>query len=259
MVAREALRQRQRGLTLVELVVTILVMGILALGVTSFITFGTQIYVEGQAWQQQLGNVRYAAQRLSREVRDALPGSLDVTQSCLSFRPILTAERYLSAPLPGNGNADRMLAYAPSCCTSSDCDACEDQTLALMDNYQPVLRSINSHQCQGSDCERVRFTLDAALPSGPFSTAQRYYLVGDAVQWCVDDQGDLRRNGVLMGEGLTNNTLGCDLSTLDDPDCPFVELPPSLSRNNLVRMQWWVAAGGQDQRFVQEVQLENVP
>ncbi|MBY5922499.1 PilW family protein [Ferrimonas balearica] len=254
-----ALARRQAGLTLVELVITILVMGILALMVTGFITFGTRIYVESQAWQQELGNVRYAAQRFSREVRDALPGSLEVTEHCLTFRPILTGERYLAAPLPGAGNAARMLAYAPSCCTSSNCDACEGQTLALMDNYQPVLREITDNRCQGADCARVRFSLDADLPSGPFSTAQRYYLVGAPIQWCLDGNGDLRRNGVLMGEGVVNNPLNCDLADRDDPDCPFMELPPSLSRNNLVLLQWWVEAGQQRQRFVQEVQLENVP
>ncbi len=249
----------QCGFTLVEMVVTLIVMGILALGVTSFLTFGTRIYVESQAWQQELGNVRYAAQRLSREVRDALPGSLDVTERCLTFRPILTAERYLSAPLPGAGNAARMLAYSPACCTQSQCDACEGQTLALMNNYQPELRRITDHQCQGSGCGRVRFTLASDLPSGPFSAAQRYYLVGDPIQWCLDSNGDLRRDGVLMGEGVVNDPLSCDLADRDDPDCPFIELPPSLSRNNLVRLQWWVEAGQQRQRFVQEVQLENVP
>ncbi|MBW3165828.1 PilW family protein [Ferrimonas balearica] len=254
---RRCAAPRQTGLTLIELVVTMLVMGILALGVTGFLTFGTRIYVDSQAWQKELGNVRYAAQRLSREVRDALPGSVVVTQNSLTFRPILTAERYLAAPVPGAGNA--ILAYAPACCTASSCAPCEGQTLALMDNYQPVLREIVSQTCQGSDCERVRLTLDSALTTGPFSAAQRYYLVGDEVQWRLDGNGDLRRNGVLMGEGITNATTGCDLSDLNDPDCPFIEVPPSLSRNNLVRLQWWVNAGDQNQRFVQEVQLENVP
>jgi prepilin-type N-terminal cleavage/methylation domain-containing protein len=43
---------RQRGFTLVELVVTIIVMGILALTVTGFVTFGTRIYLDSQDWQQ---------------------------------------------------------------------------------------------------------------------------------------------------------------------------------------------------------------
>ncbi|MBY5993127.1 prepilin-type N-terminal cleavage/methylation domain-containing protein [Ferrimonas balearica] len=249
----------QRGLTLVELVVTLLVMGILALGVTGFITFGTRIYVESQAWQQELGKVRYGAQRLSRELRDAVPGSVSVTTDCIDFLPILASERYLSAPAPGNGNLDKVVAYAPGCCTDSDCDACEGQPLVLLDNYTPVSRTIDDHQCQGSNCERVRFTLDSDLPTGPFSAARRFFVAGDPVRWCVTAGGDLERNGVLMGEGIQNDWLNCDLANLDDPDCPFMELPPSLARNNIVRLQWWVETASQPQRFVQEVQLENVP
>ncbi len=256
--------RRQAGLTLVELVITLVVMGVLALGVTGFLTFGTRIYVESQAWQQTLGQVRYAAQRLSRELQDAVPGSLVITQDCLTLSPIRAAERYLAAPEPGAGSWDRVLAYPPACCSGSDCAACEGQTLVLLDNYTPVARTITDAHCLGDGCERVRFTLAKALPAGPFSSARRYFIAGAPVQWCVTPEGDLTRNGVLMGEGIRNDTGRCDLASRTDPHCPFLELPPSLARNNIVRLQWWLGPGergkgDQAQRFVQEVQLENVP
>ena len=65
-----------RGVTLVELVVTILIMGILAGGTTAYITSSTQSYVDTATRNQLSGIARLTTMRLERELGNAVPNSV---------------------------------------------------------------------------------------------------------------------------------------------------------------------------------------
>ena len=56
-----------RGVTLVEMVTVILILGILVVGVSSFIIFGTRIFVESSSVDQVLSQSRFAVERMTRE------------------------------------------------------------------------------------------------------------------------------------------------------------------------------------------------
>ncbi|WP_277994451.1 PilW family protein [Aeromonas encheleia] len=98
-------RRLARGFTLVELVMVILLLGIMATFSSQFIGIGTQIYGDASSREQLMSDARFALERLNRELRDAVPGSVRVEDSlgnvveqgnCLRFWPIATASRYLS-------------------------------------------------------------------------------------------------------------------------------------------------------------------
>ena len=95
---------RARGFTLVELVMVILLLGVMATFSSQFIGIGTQIYGDASRREQLMSDARFAMERLNREVRDAVPGSVRVEDegggaqeqgACLRFWPIATAGRYL--------------------------------------------------------------------------------------------------------------------------------------------------------------------
>lgn len=278
------MQRLQRGFSLIELVVTMIILGVLALGVTGFITFGTQIYVDGQSWQQELGNVRYAAHRLTLELRQAIPGTLvsdsNNDNSVIEFVPIAYSERYLEAPklsTPTTNNEKVLLAYKPGCADTAT--ACKGLRLYLVEGYDAQSFVIDQVQCTGDLCD---ITLETVVPPGAYSIGQRYFIADRKVRWQLDGgtrcsaqipiegrnlcrQQDTYTAGgvsvgdeILMGEGVVNT--GCSLSAKANLDqCPFFEQPVSLNRNNVVRLQWWVENAGLQQQFVQEVQLENVP
>jgi MSHA biogenesis protein MshO len=89
----------QRGFTLVELVAVIVLLGVIGAATTQFIISGVGIYQDASRRDglSQMG--RFAVERVSREVRNALPGSIRVNISagtqCLEFMPIKGASSYL--------------------------------------------------------------------------------------------------------------------------------------------------------------------
>lgn len=256
---------RVRGFTLMELLITMLLLSIVSIGVSSFVTYATRIYADSQAWSESISQYRYGLQRLSRELRDALPGSVSVgadgTSQCVNFRPIVDSGHFIEAPV--HNNARQISAFALPCCTGSNCNACDmGQGLAILDGYSvpAILPKVTASSCSSGVCT---LTLDQDLIQGDFSVGKRFFVAGNSVSYCLSNTGNLSRtaNGAtsLMGEGFGNNLGGCDLSDRDNEQCPFTLLPPSLARNNVVKLQFWLTEAGQSQRFAQEVQVENVP
>ncbi|WP_028107797.1 PulJ/GspJ family protein [Ferrimonas futtsuensis] len=117
---------RVRGFTLMELLITMLLLSIVSIGVSSFVTYATRIYADSQAWSESISQYRYGLQRLSRELRDALPGSVAVgasgTSQCVTFRPIIDSGHFIEAPV--HSNARQVSIFALPCCTATHCNAC---------------------------------------------------------------------------------------------------------------------------------------
>ncbi|MDX1593510.1 MAG: prepilin-type N-terminal cleavage/methylation domain-containing protein [Gammaproteobacteria bacterium] len=67
---------RCRGFTLIESVMTILLLGILALATIPFLRMATDAYLDAQSYADLTARGRLALERLAREVRQALPNSI---------------------------------------------------------------------------------------------------------------------------------------------------------------------------------------
>lgn len=89
-------RIKQQGFTLIELISVIVILGVLATATTQYIVFGTKIYVQSNERQQVLTQSRFLIERMTREIRGAVPNSVrvDGTGACLEFVPIKTSGAY---------------------------------------------------------------------------------------------------------------------------------------------------------------------
>lgn len=112
------LRPRQRGFTLIELIVVIIITAIVAGMVTVFIRAPVQGYLDVNARAELADAADMASRRIARDVRLALPNSVRVTSngsdSYLELLLTKTGGRYLSeddnlSVIPGN-----VLAFDPS-------------------------------------------------------------------------------------------------------------------------------------------------
>lgn len=90
--------RRAQGFTLIEMVLSIVIIGLLGTAAAMAISFGTRAAVETQTRVDTLSNLRMATERMAREIRlmqrdPAAPANFDIvtrTATTLSFRRLDT-------------------------------------------------------------------------------------------------------------------------------------------------------------------------
>ncbi|WP_088329522.1 type II secretion system protein [Lacimicrobium sp. SS2-24] len=262
----------RRGFTLIELVTVIVILSIVSVGIFSFVGVGTRIYVDVTERDQILSEARFVIERLNRELRNAVPNSIRISDNyrCIEFAPIAWSSFYED------------VAVAPQ--TASD-----EITVADLSGYQ---RQINDrviiyplqpdHIYLGSDSHNVApdanpvsgnvLRLTSAHQFAADSPAQRLYIGRTPVSYCLLANNRLTRHtgyayrdvqsesptnagigrGVLMAQYVINDPL-------DANDRPFRLESATLNRNALVQLQLRFELNEELVVFNNEVHLPNVP
>lgn len=88
----------QRGFTLIEMVISIILLAVVGLFLGSVIRQGLSIYVDSSAREALIQQGRFVTERLSRELREAVPNSVLVANGCIEFLPITNSAIYSSLP-----------------------------------------------------------------------------------------------------------------------------------------------------------------
>lgn len=241
-------RQRfQAGFTLIELVAVIVLLGIISVGVSGYIRSSVEAYKEVTRRDTitQLG--RFAVERISREVKAALPGSVRIGSSggaeCLEFVPALASSVYVDAPFPPDGSATfEVVDFAQA--SDPAISRVAIYTLSNTDVYtQPSGGSFVAELNASNGISTVvtnglrTITLDTAntFPQ-PSSVAKRIYFIDEPVSFCLSG-GSLTR---YSGYGYTSSQ----------------NEPPSGGQSSLLAERLNIA-GGQAFTYQQTVQIPN--
>lgn len=91
----------QKGFTLVELVSVVVLLGIIGIGLVNFIASSAEAYREVTRRDEIAQIGRFAVERVSRELRSALPGSVRTSGNCIEFVPVIGASIYTELPVLG--------------------------------------------------------------------------------------------------------------------------------------------------------------
>jgi len=257
------------GFTLVELVVVIVLMSLVSLAGVEMIRYAADSY-QKMSSRQALGSAsRVAVERISRDLRGALPNSVRVNAlgNCLEFIPVKTVGTYITLPVdsPGNSFASVPLSLGQEA-TVGPVVVYPLTTAKVYSAAGGVMSSAASVSAPDVD-NVVTVSLAANFQFALHSPTSRYFLVDTPVSYCVDG-GYLfryRDYGVLATQPSVA-TLPAALPTralladgLGISADPFQLATATLVRNALVTLDLLFVEAGESTRLVSEVQLRNVP
>lgn len=273
-------RHSARGFTLVEMVTVILILGILVVGVSSFIIFGTRIFVESSSVDQVLSQSRFAVERMTRELRSALPSSVRVnsdslTYQCVEFVPIEASTTYLSMPIAPNAAATSGTVILDSGASTIRINQYAwIYPLVDADVYNSARQKRAQIKTIATSGNQVTLTFMASTRFAEASPRQRIYFGSAPVSYCFEKAAAsneliLQRYtgyqfnnsqprpidmgaGVLMAQNIVN-------SFTNSSDLPMTLTPSTLVNNAMVHLQPRFTVNGETFQYRHQVQVINVP
>ncbi|EMQ2876010.1 type II secretion system protein [Vibrio navarrensis] len=259
----------QRGFTLIEMVISIILLAVVGLFLGSVIRQGLSIYVDSSAREALIQQGRFVTERLSRELREAVPNSVLVANGCIEFLPITNSAIYSELPSSlAPSTTIRLLPIEKSLAA--------DERLVVYPLDGEALRQAVSSAAQTAqvatdvdftspnDRTMVNVTLTQAASFERQSPARRVYFYRTPVAFCYEnnriyryagyglDREDLDPSklralstGVLMAENLSQAS--------------FEVAEPELQRNGLIKIELIFADRGEEVRFDHDALIYNTP
>ncbi|WP_421867641.1 prepilin-type N-terminal cleavage/methylation domain-containing protein [Motiliproteus sp.] len=265
-----------QGFTLVELVVVIVVMAVLGVGVSQFIVNTSDSYVSTALRDRQGSAARAVVERISRELRNALPNSVRVSadQQCLEFVPVLGGSIYTRIPLTSASSSFSSIPFSSGAAPSIGRVAVYPintasvynlaTTSAAMSSISP---DVSSSQSALEDTVEIDVQLSRAHRFPLESPSQRWFMVDDPVSFCFSgtqlfryrDYDYLTSQPSPGGFGSGNEQTPKRALLANGASGSFVVIPATLQRNALVQMNLDLRERGEGVSIVHEVQLRNAP
>lgn len=275
---------RQRGFTLIEIVVTILVSSIMAIGIVSYIGDSVEGFAVSGNRNKLASSGRTVVDRVALELHNAVPNSVRVTAAepggnqCLEFIPFTGASSYLDAPFTGGG-ADEFDAidFNPELLYDSPAEVyavvypINTDVLYEFANPGPMALIDEIEDTGGAD-GIVTVRLDETHRFTRRSPVDRFYVAKTPVSFCVVNNQLFRYQnyGIQETQCTSSTPPGClpssapDRSLISDElsnagRAAFTVLPPTLRRNAIISMDLNFSSEGDVVSLKHEVLMRNVP
>ncbi len=278
----------QKGFTLIELVTVIVILGIVGLGISSFMG-NTMLLFAGSVEREQLMNEgRFAVTRMQREMARAVPNSFRIAGNsgvhCVEFTPVVWPASYATAPFGSTSNRTVNMFW-PHDPDGNYHIVANDQHIVIYP-LQPadVYDQSRNRKARVTGCsddgdghcltrddsdDVIQVQVDRAFQQA--SPHHYAYFVNRTISYCVANGNVYRKEenmntsqslslsgAVIVAEHVTNSLSGNPASSYAAND-PLMVFAGSAGKSNFVRINLQFNDNGEQVNHFQEVHVAFKP
>ncbi len=285
--------RRAQGFSLVELIIVIVISGILATGLTSFIAQPIQGYTDLARRATLVNAADNALRRMARDVHSALPNSIRVSGSVLEMINVVDGGRYRDDPPPGDptkqlefNKADTEFNLLGQFNSIARPFVYTNQRLVIYNVGVPGADAYQGTNVITPSTTTIAIAADAAFPASgaedhitlsagfQFSYAsptQRIYLVDTPISYVCSGSNLYRYTGypIAAGQNTTDvalMTAGATRAQVSDQinSCTFTYQPGTSQRAGLLTLalklrQTLPDGSTEDVQLLHQVHVDNTP
>ena len=251
---------KARGFTLIEVISVIVILSLLAVLGGKFVVESTKSYQSTQTRSRLVNTGRQALERMSRQLRLALPNSLRITNSgaCVEFMPIVSGGNY-TTKVPDSVNGvppSSTISVSPH---TTNYGTPSFVSIGAMQNADIYGASPSSLAALASQTA-ISLTLGTAKQWARNSIDDRFYLLDKPQAFCVVS-GQLRfyDNQSPLTSGVDTSAAYSILADNLTSATPFALSAGTENRNMNVQFNLTFASNGESVAFNQSVMIRNVP
>ncbi|HCZ9270889.1 TPA: prepilin-type N-terminal cleavage/methylation domain-containing protein [Vibrio alginolyticus] len=235
---------KDRGFTLMEMIVTIVVGSFIMLGIAGYVQLGMKGYADTIDRQRMQTQAQFVLEKMTREIRHAVPNSFHVpkgTTNCLEFVPIEYSGFYVFTA----NDIEFLVGNDP------DLESIPEKSRMVINpsRYEDLQSSSQSIDISGLTKTKEAFVVSGAASSiGATSVSGRHYIYQPSteVRYCFDN-GRVLRNNVIVTDSI-------------DASASYMRyVEPTLQRGGLVHINLEFLQDGERSVYQQDVQVLNVP
>jgi MSHA biogenesis protein MshO len=245
------MKAKSTGFTLIELVIVIIILSAIGIATSTYISTGVSIYTDVSERDKALNSTRFVMERLRRDVLNALPNSLVVSEAnrCLTFTPVLYSSLY-SYDLP-------IFPVEASTATITNIDnyahtAGNKAVVYLLDPSELVGDKV--HAIDGITTEQINFS-DDDVSFSLGSPSKRLYIINTSKSYYFHYNNSNERFELVLADSC--NATGSIMAK--DIEGEFDVAKPTLQRNGLAKVTYMLNFDGQEVPIEQTLHVNNVP
>lgn len=210
----------ERGFTLVELVMVIILLGVVGTMTSRYLVFGGEIYADAKSRQEAVASVRFAVERIRRDLHNAVPSSVRISQDkrCLELVPMVDSGSYLQLPRSAADKDLNTVVMSGKKSKKDDLLWIYAETPAdIYANARNRRATIDSVTLLAGDQYQYQFATAPRFAEN--SPSRRFYTGREPVSYCLKDGSLYRHSGygwktdqvifpsgdVLIAQGIKNN------------------------------------------------------
>jgi len=246
-----------QGFTLIEIIMSLMVLGVISVGIGSYLQLGAQGYIQNRDREQLQSQARFAAERISRELRHAVPNSLTVSsdKKCITFTPIEYAGFYTNQTLE---ELETLEGVMSSSVEGTDAEVAAHRLVinpVRVADLTSASRSAVIKEVAGTQPWTISFNNPTTFASE--SASGRFYIYGIDAQLCISGNQLTRATRNI---GTTAFSTAVPLAeNIVFSESHFTLEHASLNRNALVHFQLAFSQNGEQTQYSHDVQVINVP